>query len=128
MIYEYFPKFTMFCILKEEKKKSLGDWNYRWALTFLPKKKKIKIKKNIYIYRERERWVQVTHIFKLLDLSRSNDQKKTLINANILIKISLIIPYLLYFISIFKPRNIWLSLSTFLSLPLSPSPLFHLHG
>ena len=60
------------------------------------------------------RWIQVTlcvtlksyTYFKPLDLSRSNDQKKTLINANILIKISLIIPYLLYFISIFKPRNI----------------------
>ena len=44
--------------------------------------------------------------FKPLDLSRSNGQKKTLINANILIKISLIIPYLLYFLSISKPKNI----------------------
>ena len=74
------------------------------------------------------RWVQVTPFFKPLDLSKSNKQKKTIINTNILIKISLIIPYLLYFISISKPRNIWLSFSTFLSLPLSPSPLFHLHG
>ena len=45
------------------------------------------------------RWVQVTPdvtlkgytFFKPLDLSRSNGQKKTLINANILIRISLII-------------------------------------
>ena len=43
--------------------------------------------------------------FKPLDLSRSNDQKNTLINANILIKISLIIPHLLYFISILKPKK-----------------------
>ena len=43
--------------------------------------------------------------FKLLDLSRSNGQKNTLINANILIKISLIIPHLLYFISISKPQK-----------------------
>ena len=43
--------------------------------------------------------------FKLLDLSRSNGQKNTLINANILIKISLIIPHLLYFISISKPKK-----------------------
>ena len=48
------------------------------------------------------RWVQVTpgvtlknYTFsKLLDLSKSNGQKKILINANILIKISFIIPYL----------------------------------
>ena len=44
--------------------------------------------------------------FKPLDLSRSNGKKKTLINTNILIKISLIIPYLLYFLSISKPKNI----------------------
>ena len=43
--------------------------------------------------------------FKLLDLNRSNDKKKTLINANILIRISLIIPHLLYFISISKPKK-----------------------
>ena len=43
--------------------------------------------------------------FKLLDLSRFNGQKNTLINANILIKISLIIPHLLYFISISKPKK-----------------------
>ena len=43
--------------------------------------------------------------FKLLDLSKSNGQKNTLINANILIKISLIIPHLLYFISISKPKK-----------------------
>ena len=94
----------------------------------------------IYIYRERERerWVQVTPdvtlksytFFKPLDLSRSNGQKKTLINANILIKISLIIHHLLYFISISKPKKkcyIWLSL-TFLFLSLSPTLLFHLHA
>ena len=72
------------------------------------------------------RWIQVTlcvtlksyTYFKPLDLSRSNDQKKTLINANILIRISLIIPYLLYFMSISKPKKsvIFDSLSTFLSL------------
>ena len=43
--------------------------------------------------------------FKPLDLSRSNGQKNTLINANILIKISLIIPHLLYFISISKTKK-----------------------
>ena len=90
---------------------------------------------NIYIYRERERWVQVTPgvtlrsytFFKPLDLSRSNGKKKSLINANILIRISLIIPHLLYFISISKSKkNVIfdsLSLSTFLSLSLSPPPL-----
>ena len=36
--------------------------------------------------------------FKPLDLSRSNGQKKALINANILTNISLIIPYLLHLI------------------------------
>ena len=54
-----------------------------------------------------------------MDLSRSNGQKKTFINANILIKISLIIPYLLYFISISKPKNIWLSLYVSLSTSFS---------
>ena len=47
----------------------------------------------IYMYR----WVQFTHgvtlksytFFKLLDLSRSNGKKKTLINANILIDLIL---------------------------------------
>ena len=47
------------------------------------------------------RWIQVTPgvtlksytFFKLLDLSRSNDKKKTLINANILIQL---IYYLLF--------------------------------
>ena len=46
--------------------------------------------------------------FKPLDLSKSNGKKKkikTLVNANILIRISLIIPYLLYFISISKPKK-----------------------
>ena len=37
---------------------------------------------------------------KPLDLSKSNSQKKTLINANIMITISLIILYLLCFIPI----------------------------
>ena len=69
--------------------------------------------------------------FKPLDLSRSNGlkkKKKTLINANILI--SLIIPHLLYFISIFKPTKsvIFDSLSLSLSLSLSFSLyLFLLH-
>ena len=65
----------------------------------------------LYIYIDR--WVQVTPgvtiksytFFKPLDLSRSNGKKKTLINANILIRISLIIPHLLYFISISKPKK-----------------------
>ena len=59
--------------------------------------------------------------FKLLDLSKSNGQKNTLINANILIKISLIIPHLLYFISISKPqkkKNCYIWLSTLLSVSL----------
>ena len=43
--------------------------------------------------------------FKPLDLSRSNGQKKTLININILIRILLIMPHLLYFISISKPKK-----------------------
>ena len=75
------------------------------------------------------RWVQVTPgvtlngytFFKPLDLSRSNGQKKTLINANILIRISLIMPHLLYFISISKPKKnyyIWLFLSLRFSLYL----------
>ena len=67
----------------------------------------------IYIYIYIYRWVQVTPgvtlngytFFKPLDLSRSNGQKKTLINANILIRISLIMPHLLYFISISKPKK-----------------------
>ena len=97
----------------------------------------------IYIYRERERErereVQVTSgvtlqsytFFKSLDLSKSNGKKKTLINANIFIRISLIISHLLYFISISKSQKsvyLTLSLYTFLSLSLSPLPLFNLHG
>ena len=68
--------------------------------------------------------------FKPLDLSRSNGKKKTLININILIRILLIIPHLLYFISISKPQKsvIFDCLSMFLSLSLSPPPLFYLHG
>ena len=61
--------------------------------------------------------------FKLLNLSKSNGQKNTLINAKILIRISLIIPHLLYFISISKLKKLLyftLSVSTFLSLSLSP--------
>ena len=56
--------------------------------------------------------------FKPLDLNRSNGKKKTLINVNILIRILLIMPHLLYFISISKPKKsvIFDSLSTFLSL------------
>ena len=60
------------------------------------------------------RWVQVIPgvtlksytFFKSLDLNRFNGKKNTLINANILIRISLIIPHLLYFISISKLKNI----------------------
>ena len=60
---------------------------------------------------------------KPLDLSRSNSKKKILVNANILIRISLIIPHLLYFIFISKSKKSVifdsLSLSTFLSLSLT---------
>ena len=52
----------------------------------------------IYIYRERERerdYDSSYTFFKLLDLSRFNGKKKTIINVNILIRISLIIPHLL---------------------------------
>ena len=75
------------------------------------------------------RWVQVTPgvtiksytFFKPLDLSRSNSKKKSLINANILIRISLIIPHLLYFISISKIKKsvIFDSLSLYISLSIS---------
>ena len=66
------------------------------------------------------RWVQVTpgitlksYTFsKLLDLSKSNGKKKKkLINANILIKISFIIPNLWHFILISKPKKIYMFLS-----------------
>ena len=43
--------------------------------------------------------------FKLLDLNRSNSQKNTFINVNILISISLITPYLLHSIPISKPKK-----------------------
>ena len=75
-----------------------------------------------------DRWVQVTPgvtlrsytFFKPLDLSRSNGKKKSLINANILIRISLIIPHLLYFISISKPKTmLYLTLSLYVSLSIS---------
>ena len=50
----------------------------------------------IYIERERERDYDSSYtFFKLLDLSRFNGKKKTIINVNILIRISLIIPHLL---------------------------------
>ena len=75
------------------------------------------------------RWVQVTPgvtlkgytFFKPLDLNRSNGQKKTLINANILIRISLIMPHLLYFIFISKPKKtiIFDSFSFYVSLSIS---------
>ena len=74
------------------------------------------------------RWVQVTlgvtlksyAFFKPLDLNRSNGQKKTLINANILIRVSLNIPHLLYFISISKPKKVlYLTLSLYVSLFIS---------
>ena len=53
-----------------------------------------------------------------MDLSKFNDKKKTLINANILTSISLIIPCLLHSIRISKPNKrihltLSLSLSTF---------------
>ena len=73
-----------------------------------------------------KRWVQVTPgvtlqsytFFKPLDLSRSNGQKNTPINANILIKISLIISHLLYFISISKPKKKRLHLNLYIFLYL----------
>ena len=43
--------------------------------------------------------------FKLLDLSRSNSQKNTFINVNILISITLITPYLLHSIPISKHKK-----------------------
>ena len=56
---------------------------------------------------------------KPLDLSRSNSKKKILVNANILIRISLIIPHLLHFISIPKPKKmLYLTLSLLFSLYL----------
>ena len=65
--------------------------------------------------------------FKPLDLSRSNGQKNTLINAKILIRISLIIHHLLYFISISKLKKLlYLTLSLSLSLRFSLC-LFLLH-
>ena len=81
-----------------------------------------------YYYYYYQRQVQVTPgvtlksytFFKPLDLSRSNGKKKTLINANILIRISLIIHHLLYFISISRPKKsiIFDSLSLHFSLYL----------
>ena len=57
-----------------------------------------------------------------MSLSISNGKKKDIHYSNILIWISLIIPHLLYFISISKPKKsvILDSLSTFLSLSISP--------
>ena len=73
--------------------------------------------------------------FKPLDLSRSNGQKKILINANILTNISLIISYLLHSILISKPNkkktsnSLSLSLYVWCSIPLSfrlsPSDSLH---
>ena len=60
-----------------------------------------------------------------MDLSRSNGQKNTLINAKILIRISLIIHHLLYFISISKLKKL-LCLTLSLSLHFSLY-LFLLH-
>ena len=57
--------------------------------------------------------------FKPLDLSRFNGKKKKLINANILIKISLIITYLLYFISISRSKKSVIFDSLCLSLRFS---------
>ena len=88
-----------------------------------------------------KRWVQVTPVGvtlksytffwpldlrKPLDLSRSNGKKKTLINANILTSISLIILYLLHSIRISKPNkriHLTFSLSLSLSLRLVFKPL-----
>ena len=57
--------------------------------------------------------------FKLLDLNRSNGKKKTFINANILIRISLIILHLLYFISISKPKKSVIFDSLYVSISIS---------
>ena len=57
--------------------------------------------------------------FKLLDLSRSNGQKiYSLINTNILIRISFIISYLWHFILISKIKN-WYTFSLLSPLSLS---------
>ena len=62
-----------------------------------------------------------------MDLSRSNSQKKTLINANILINISLIIPYLLHSIPISIPKkNTCLTLSLYIWSKPFVSPLVSL--
>ena len=61
--------------------------------------------------------------FKPLDLSRSNGQKKILINANILTNISLIISYLLHSILISKPNEKKTSNSLSLSLRLVFNPI-----
>ena len=65
--------------------------------------------------------------FKPLDLSRFNDKKKILINANILIKILLIILYLLYFISISKSKKSVIFDSLCLSLRFSLHLFFLYH-
>ena len=74
------------------------------------------------------RWVQVTSgvtlksytFFKPLDLSKSNSKKKTLINTNILIRIQLIIPHLLYLYLSLNPKIFdSLSLYVFLSISFS---------
>ena len=75
-----------------------------------------------------------------MDLSRSNGQKKILINANILTNISLIISYLLHSILISKPnkkktfnslslsmsgvQSLCLSVCLRLTLYIAPPPLF----
>ena len=61
---------------------------------------------------------------KLLDLSKSNGKKKTLINANIPTSISLIVPCLLHSIRISKPnKRIHLTLSLSLRLVFKPLSL-----
>ena len=61
---------------------------------------------------------------KPLDLSKSNSQKKALINANIPTSISLIVPCLLHSIRISKPnKRIHLTLSLSLRLVFKPLSL-----
>ena len=61
--------------------------------------------------------------FKLLDLSRSNGQKiYSLINTNILIRISFIILYLWHFILIFKIKKLVYVLSALSSISLLHCP------
>ena len=77
-------------MIKKQKQKFVSSYTHQGQAPFV-----INIKIYIYIYRERERERERERytFFKPLDLSRSNNQKKILINANILIDL---IYYLLF--------------------------------